>query len=307
MRKAFISTLIELAEDNPQILLLTGDVGYTVLEPFLERFSNRFFNLGVAEQNMVGVATGLAEAGFIPYLYSIAPFASLRPYEFIRNGPLLHKLPVRIVGIGGGFEYGINGLTHFGLEDIGVMRIQPRMTVVIPADCEQTRNALKATWDLPGPVYYRIGKDDKIIIPGLDGRFNLEHVQQISEGDNLLFITMGSIASEVVEATEVLATQNISCSVVVVSAFNPAPIVDLVKILSKFRIALTVEAHYTVGGLGSLVSEIVAERGIKCRIVRVGMKYMPDGFSGSQNYLYRRYGLSSKMLAKTALRVYQEH
>ena len=128
MRYAFVTTLLELAERDERILLLTGDLGFTVLEPFAEKFPyrsdlrrNRFFNVGVAEQNMVGVGTGLAEAGYIPFLYSIATFAAIRPYEFIRNGPALHRLPVRIVGVGGGFEYGSAGPTHWALEDIALM------------------------------------------------------------------------------------------------------------------------------------------------------------------------------------------
>src|SRR5690242_21944549 len=104
MRQAFTKALTHIAENDPRIVLLTADLGYTVLEPFAERFPDRFFNVGVAEQNMVGLATGLAEAGFIPFLYSIVTFATLRAYEFIRNGPILHQLPVRIVGVGGGFE-----------------------------------------------------------------------------------------------------------------------------------------------------------------------------------------------------------
>src|SRR5499426_12070 len=168
MRKAFTRTLVELAEADSRIMLLTGDLGYLALEPFIERFPGRFLNAGVAEQNMVGVATGLAEAGFLPFVYSIVTFATLRPYEFIRNGPVLHRLPVRIVGVGGGFEYGPQGTTHHGLEDVAVMRVQPGMTVIAPADHEQLATALRATWNLPGPVYYRIGKDDKTIVSGLD-------------------------------------------------------------------------------------------------------------------------------------------
>src|SRR5438477_3970004 len=129
MRRAFTNTLVELAEHDPRIMLLTGDLGYLALEPFSERFPDRFFNVGVAEQNMVGIATGLAEAGFIPFVYSIVTFATLRAYEFIRNGPILHRLPVRIFGIGGGFEYGSGGPTHYGLEDVAVMRTQPGISV----------------------------------------------------------------------------------------------------------------------------------------------------------------------------------
>src|SRR6266705_947395 len=115
MGVAVIKTLTELAEPDPRVLLLTADLGYTALEPFAEQFPHRFFNVGVAEQNMVGVATGLAEAGFIPFTYSIVAFATLRPYEFIRNGPILHRFPVRIVATGGGLEYGQNGPSHYGL------------------------------------------------------------------------------------------------------------------------------------------------------------------------------------------------
>src|SRR5947208_6407398 len=128
MRAAFAQTVCSLAANDPRVLLLTGDLGYMALEPFAQRFPDRFFNVGVAEQNMVGLATGLAEAGMVPFCYSIVTFASLRPYEFIRNGPVLHQLPVRIVGVGGGFEYGTAGPTHHGLEDIGVMRLQPGLT-----------------------------------------------------------------------------------------------------------------------------------------------------------------------------------
>src|SRR5262245_6295267 len=150
MRATFVRTLVEIAENDPRVMLLTGDLGFMALEPFFDKFNSRSFNVGVAEQNMVGLATGLAEAGFIPFAYSIVTFATLRPYEFIRNGPILHRLPVRIVGMGGGFEYGAAGPTHHGLEDVGVLRVQPGITIIAPADHEQARNAILATWDLPG-------------------------------------------------------------------------------------------------------------------------------------------------------------
>lgn len=308
MRHAFVKTLLELAERDDRILLLTGDLGYTVLESFAEKFSNhsdsrhnRFFNVGVAEQNMVGAGTGLAEAGFIPFLYSIATFAVIRPYEFIRNGPILHQLPVRIVGVGGGFEYGAAGITHWALEDIALMRAQPGITIVAPADHVQARSVLLETWDLPGPIYYRFGKDDKATIPGLDGRFSLGRAQVVREGADLLIIVTGSVASEVTMAAEVLSVEGIECTVMVVASLNPAPIDDLVAVLSRFSIALTVESHYLVGGVGSLVSEVVAEHGIDCRVVQCGVKRIPDGVSGGLDNLRHTFGLSSDALVKKAV------
>jgi transketolase len=301
VRSTFITTLLELAEHDERLLLLTGDLGFMVVEPFAERFPQRFFNVGVAEQNMVGLATGLAEAGFLPFLYSIVTFATLRPYEFIRNGPLLHHLPVRIVGVGGGMEYGHNGLTHYGLEDVGVMRVQPGMTVIAPADAPQARAALRATWDMPGPIYYRLGKDDRIVLPNLDGRFAVGRLQHIRQGEDVLLIAMGSIAGEAAAAAEMLAAQDIDCGLAVVASIAPPPIDDLRALLPTVPLVLTVEAHYTVGGVGSLVAEVVAEHRLPCRVVRCGVHTTPVGMAGSQEALNQHYGLSRAALVERVL------
>lgn len=302
MRLEFVKTLLEMAELDERILLLTGDLGFMVLEPFRDRFPTRFFNVGVAEQNMIGLATGLAEDGFVPFVYSIATFATLRPFEFIRNGPVHHNLPVRIVGIGGGFDYGPAGLTHHALEDIALMRTQPGLTIVVPADYQQARAALLATKELSGPVYYRVGKDDHAIIPGLEGRFELGRAQICREGTDLLFVTMGACAREVSMAADVLAEQGISSTIMAVASISPAPVEDIAEALSRFTVALAVEAHYTVGGLGSLVSEVAAERGASCRITRCGVKSAPHELTGSRDYLNHLHGLSRDALVETAWR-----
>lgn len=294
MRLAFAETIAELAERDARIVLLTGDLGYTVFEPFAEKFPSRFFNVGVAEQNMVGLATGLAEAGFIPFVYSIVTFASLRPYEFIRNGPILHQLPVRIVGVGAGFEYGHAGATHHGLEDAGVMRIQPGITVISPCDHQQVRTAILKTWDLAGPIYYRLSKDDKTIIPKLDGRFEIGRAQTLRDGKDVLIIGMGSIVSEAVAAAEALTTHHLSCAVMAIASLNPPPTMDLVEALSRFSLVITVEEHYTVGGIGSLVAEVIADHNLTCKLVRHGVHVMLNGISGSQHYLRHVHDLSSE-------------
>jgi transketolase len=301
MRSTFIRTLVEIAADDPRIVLLTGDLGFMALEPFIERFPDRFFNAGVAEQNMVGMATGLAEAGLLPFVYSIATFATLRPYEFIRNGPILQQLPVRIVGVGGGLEYGSNGATHHAVEDVGVLRLHPGMTIAVPADYEQTRAALLATWDLPGPVYYRIGKDSKAVVPGLAGRFELGRAQCIRTGSDLAIFAMGNTALEAAAVADMLAAHGIGCSVSVISCVNPPPIDDLAAILATVPIALTVEAHYVTGGIGSLIAEVIAERGLSCRLVRRGIAAPPNGRSGSRDYMHHLNGISCEALEHTVL------
>ena len=300
MRGTFARTLAELAERDSRVMLLTADLGYMALEPFSDRFPDRFLNVGVAEQNMIGIASGLAEAGFIPFVYSIVTFAALRPYEFIRNGPILQKLPVRIIGVGGGVDYAYDGATHYGLEDIGVMRIQPGITVVAPADYEQARTALMATWDMPGPVYYRLSKDDKTIVPNLNGRFGLGECQVIREGVDAIFLCMGTIATEAVSAADALQERGVSAAVAVVASINPPPKAALRNLLKQHDLALTVEAHYTVGGIGSLVSEVVAEEGFPCRVLRCGISEMPNGATGSLGYVYDTNGISAARLAERA-------
>lgn len=306
MRKAFVSTLVELAAQDSRIVLLTGDLGFMALEPFADKFPERFFNVGVAEQNMVGIATGLAEAGFIPYVYSIDPFAVLRPYEFIRNGPIHHQLPVRIVGVGGGLEYGHQGMTHYGLEDIGVLRVQPGIAIIAPADAPQAATTIRKTWDLPGPVFYRLSKNTKTVIPGLEGRFEIGRLQMVCEGQGLLFIAMGAIASEVAAATTTLHAQGINCGMAVIASINPQPADDLIDLLKRFNTVVTVEAHYVVGGVGSLVSEVIAEHGLACQVIRCGVKKNINGITGSQAYLQDLHGLSAKALADTALHSLQK-
>lgn len=302
MRKAFIRTLTELAEDDERILLLTGDLGYTVIETFAERFPRRFFNVGVAEQNLVGIATGLAEAGYIPFVYSIATFAVMRAYEFIRNGPLAHDLPVRIIGIGGGFEYPSAGFTHYAVDDVGVMRVQPRLTIIAPADHEQAVTALRATWRQEGAIYYRLGKDDVNTVPGLNGRFEAGRAQVVSEGRDILLIAMGPIARQAGEAARRLTAHGHSVGLMIVDTVNPPPVDHLRHALTSVPVAMTVEAHYRVGGLGSLVSEIVAEHALGCRVARCGVADMPVGRTGSDAWTAAQHGLSTEGLVASALR-----
>ena len=301
MRNAFATSLDRLAEQDDRVVLLTGDLGFMVFDEFAERHPDRFINAGVAEQNMVGVATGLAEAGFIPFAYSIATFASMRPYEFVRNGALLHRLPVRIVGVGAGFDYGANGVTHYALEDVALMRSQPEMTVLAPADRAQTTTMIDATWDHPGPIYLRLGKGGGEI-PGLDGAFELGTSTVISEGGDMALIALGSAAGDAVEAADALRERGIDASVTVASTLGPEPDPTIAELLTRVPLALTVEAGYRSGGLGSAVAELAAEGGFGCRVIRCGVDRMPHGVSGSQAYLNDVFGLSAARLAETAVR-----
>jgi transketolase len=301
VRGPFLRKLTDLARHEPRVVLLTGDLGFAAIEPFAEAHPDRFYNVGVAEQNMLGMATGLAEAGFLPFVYSIAPFVTRRPYEFIHNGPVLQKLPVRIVGIGGGFEYGHAGPTHHAIDDVALMRVMPEICIISPADYLQAVSALEKSWNRPGPIYYRLGKDDLTIVPGLDGEFELGCAQLIQEGDDLVFITMGSVATETVAAAATLRQLGQHASVAVVASVRPEPVADLCAIIQRVPLVVTVEAHSINGGLGSLVAEIIAERNLHARLIRCGMRSGHSSLSGDNTYLNAANCISRDALVQQVL------
>lgn len=301
MRTALIETLCELAADDPRPFLLTADLGWSIIEPFAARFPDRFLNVGVAEQNMVGIATGLAQVGYIPYVYTIATFSSMRCYEQIRNGPILHRLPVRVVGIGGGYSYGHAGPTHHALEDLCIARTQPGLTVLAPADRLQARTVVQASLDLPGPAYLRIGKAAGDGVPGLQGRFALGRPEVVREGTDLLFLCVGEIATEALRAATLLHKQGVSAAVAVLAHLGFTASDELRELLARYRTVLSVEEGYTAGGLGSLAAETIASERLDCWLDLCGVtRGFPD-IGGSTDFMRRQSGLCGEQLAERAL------
>jgi transketolase len=303
MRNAFVATLLELAADDERIVLVTADLGWSVLEPFAERYPQRFLNVGVAEQNMIGIGTGLAQVGYVPFLYSIATFASMRAYEQVRNGPILHRLPVRLVGIGGGFAYGHGGPTHYALEDLALARIQPGMTVIAPADPAQTAAALRATLDHPGPIYFRVGKGGNPPVPGLDGRFALGRPELVRDGADVLLLATGAIVHEALAAAALLERRGTRAAVAVLAHLDFAAGPALRAFLARYPAVVTVEEGYAAGGLGSLIAEAIAAHRLPCRLAICGVRAPFAGESGSHAYMQRRYDLHPDALAERAAAV----
>jgi transketolase len=307
VRKAFVEKLLELAADDDRIFLVTADLGWSVLEVFAQKHPERFLNVGVAEANMAGIATGLAQAGFIPFIYSIATFSSMRCYEQVRNGPLLHLLPVRIVGIGGGFAYGHAGATHYALEDLTIGRTQPGMTVLAPADPAQTFSVVQATMDLPGPAYLRIGKGSNPQVPGLEGRFAFGRPEVVREGREVLFLACGPIVHEALVAATLLGKEGISAAVAILAHLPFSPSEDLIDLLRGFPAVVSVEEGYVAGGLGSLVAEAIALHGLDCRLDITGVRQPSSGVSGSEAYMRAQSGLDPVSLAKAARQCLAAH
>jgi len=291
---------MDLAATDPRLFLLTGDLGWSVVEPFAAAYPDRFLNVGVAEANMAGIAAGLALTGYTPFIYSIATFTSMRCYEQVRNGAVVHRLPVRIIGIGGGFSYGHAGPSHHALEDLAICRTQPGLTVLVPADPQQTATAVRLAQSLPGPAYLRIGKGGNAPVPGLEGRLRLGRPETVREGTGVLFLTTGSIVHEALEACGVLEPRGVSPAVAVMAHLPFAPGPALVETLARFDVVVTVEEGFTAGGLGSLAAEAIARYGLRCRLCACGVNRNFISRSGSERWLRRRHGLDGGSLAEAA-------
>jgi transketolase len=303
VRTALLETLTELAASDDRVFLLTGDLGWSVVEGFAAEYPDRFVNVGVAEQNLAGVAAGLAMTGYVPFIYSIATFTSMRCYEQVRNGAVLHHLPVRVIGIGGGFSYGHAGPTHHALEDLSIARTQPGLTTLAPADPAQTKAVIRWSMSHPGPCYLRIGKGGNPPVPGLDGRFAPGRPEVVREGRDVLLLAVGGVVHDCLAAAELLSARGLSATVAVTAhlPFEPSP--ELIALLRRFPAAVTAEEGSAVGGLGSLAAEAIATAGLRTRLHIAGVRRPADGRSGSDKWMRSLHGLDPASLADAAVRM----
>jgi transketolase len=291
MRNNFIQKLIEIASKDKRIVLLTADLGFSVLEDFANKFPDRFYNLGVSEQNMVGVATGLAESGFIPFTYTIAPFSVLRPYEFIRNGPILHNLPVRIVAIGAGFEYGNHGSTHHLIEDIAITRVFPNLSIYSPINGKNAESILDKSYLENNPTYYRIGKNKDSLSDNLD-YVESDNFIQLSKGDDSVAVFgIGSIVEEILKCNNIIDKKISSYAITKIDQKIQK---ELIPIIQKYKNIISVEAHYINGGIGSMIAEIIAENQLTAKLYRLGVRELSDGIFGDAEFMYRKHKISDK-------------
>lgn len=259
MRTAFIETLCELAEQDERIWLLTGDLGYSVLERFAARFPDRFVNVGVAEQNMTGVAAGLALYGKIVFTYSIANFPTMRCLEQIRNDVCYHNLNVKIVAVGGGLAYGSAGYTHHAVEDLAVMRAMPNMTVLAPGDPVETRLATRAIVDWPGPCYLRLGKAGEPVVHRGEPAFTIGRAIPVHNGREVTVITTGGVLHAAVQAAEMLRAEGIHTGVLSIPTVKPLDEAAIRAVAQTSRALVVVEEHSMIGGLGAAVAEVLSQ------------------------------------------------
>lgn len=301
MRNAFADELTRLAPENERLVLLSGDIGNKLFDKFKAVDPSRFYNCGVAEANMMGVAAGMALSGLRPVVYTITPFTTTRCFEQIRVDACYHNAPVIIVGTGSGLSYAELGPTHHSLEDMAILRTLPGMRVLAPCDITELRLALRAALQEDGPVYIRIGKKGEPDIHPEPPAFRIGQSIVVRPGTDIAILVAGTIMPEALQAAELLATQGISAEVVSFHSIKPLDTAYLDQARQRFKLLVTVEEHGRIGGLGGAVAEWRAPlRHAPAHIV-FGT---PDAFMhevGSQAYAREKFGLSATPLAHNIL------
>ena len=297
LRDVFGDTLSELARHNPSIVVLDADLANsTKADKFAQAHPDRFLEMGIAEQNMVGVAVGMATLGFVPWLSSFTVFFTHRALDPVRMLVAQTHANVKIGAAYSGLLTGYTGKTHQDVEDLAIMRAMPGMTVLAPADEFECAAMIRWATEYVGPVYLRLTRDPGPVVFGPDYRFELGALHQLRDGSDLLMVSTGTQSSRCFEAAQALEKEGISAAVLHVPTIKPLRPEDLLRACERFDLVFTVEEHTKLGGLGGLVSEILSEHSPRT-VVRLGLQDQ-WGESAPNDFLLDKYQLSAKRVAE---------
>ena len=300
MKSAIAAALVEAAERDPSIMLLTGDLGYGAFETFQQRFPDRFINCGVAEQNMLGVAGGLGAEGMRPVVYSIGNFLLLRAAEQIRNDVVAPRRPVLLVAAGGGFTYGAAGYSHHLTEDLAFMRSLPGLTVFTPSQLSDVEPMVRSWLDEPRPVYLRLDRPRTGAVE-CDQPLRIGHWRRVRDGSDVTLFGVGGTVDVGLEAACLLEEHGVSASVVDCTQMTDLDSTSLSELLAATPLAVTVEEHSLRGGLSSVVSEEIATRGLPVRLLRFGVDDAYTQLAGPPSFLQEQYGMSEAAIVDAVL------
>jgi transketolase len=305
MRNAFADEITRLGQSDPRIVLLSGDIGNKLFDKFKEHCPGRFFNCGVAEGNMMGVAAGLAMNGLRPVVYTITPFTTTRCFEQIRVDACYHNVPVTIVGTGAGLSYAELGPTHHSCEDIAILRTLPGMTVLCPCDSIELRLGLRATFRQDGPVYMRIGKKGEPNMHAAEPDFRIGRSITMRPGSDVCLISTGNMMPVALKAADMLQTDGISARVESFHTVKPLDIGRLEEIFASYSLIATTEEHSGIGGLAGAVAEWYALNGKHRTILSfsVADEFMHE--TGTQDYARRRFGLTAENMFQRITQAYR--
>jgi transketolase len=296
VRDAFVDSLLAKAAKDDRIWLLNADLGFSVLEPFEQRFPDRYINVGIAEQNMAGIAAGLALSGKKVFIYSIGNFPTFRCLEQLRNDVCYHDADVKVVSVGGGFAYGAQGYTHHAIEDLAVMRTLPGMTVIAPGDPAETRAAVDYFAEHDGPGYLRLGRAGEAMVHGTDISISKQsNLQLVKSGEKrVLVLSTGGILTECVAAGEQLKARGVDVTVMSMPKLKPIDEAAVLNKLQEYDSVVTVEEHSLLGGLRDTIAPMIAISQSKIQLRSLGVKDgCTKGVIGDQNYMRQHCGIDA--------------
>ena len=307
MRIAFTNALFEIIKNDKKVILLTADLGYSVFEELEKKYPRQFVNVGIAEQNMTGLAAGMAIEGLTPVIYSIVPFSTMRNFEQIRNDICYQNLNVKIVGVGAGFSYGPYGHTHHGLEDIAILRPLPNLEIYSPGDPAEADAVTKIALKRVGPAYIRLGRAGEPAVH--EGKINVIRGKaiQMSEGNDVGIFSSGAMLYTANKVKSQLQSLGISTALFSMPTIKPLDTKAVVKAAHTAKLLVSIEEHFAVGGLGSAISECLTDAGSKARLLRIGV---PDSFTkviGAQEFMRKANGLDPDSIVAALIRQYKKY
>jgi transketolase len=296
-RATYGQAMLSVAERFPNVVVATADLGGSSgLDRFSKSYPDRFINLGIAEQNMVGVAAGIAGEGFNVFASSFAPFITMRAAEQVRMNLGYMQKNVKLVGIGSGLSMGYLGNSHFGLEDLAIMRSLPGMRIVCPSDGVDILRTIEDACHYEGPMYIRLtGQPNNQVIYGVDSQINFETTDMIREGHGVAILSHGAVLGNVINAAKILDEDDINCSVYNIRTIKPVQTAFLQNIMEKYSHIIVIEEHSKIGGLGTVVADFLSSFTVHPPLYHISL---PDTFgpSGSYDFLLSYHGLDTKSI-----------
>jgi transketolase len=307
MRNAFASEMTSLASEDNRIVLLSGDIGNRLFDDYKSHAPDRFINCGIAEANMIGVASGMAMCGLRPIAYTITPFITARCYEQIKVDVCYHNLPVIIVGVGGGLSYAELLSTHHSCDDIALLRILPNMTVICPSDSHEVRAALRAAVEHGGPVYIRLGKKNEPLIHEKQPEFTIGKGIVIREGRNVCMLSTGNLMPLALETAAMFGDAGISARVVSFHTVKPLDEDLLTDAFNSFDVVITLEEHGLLGGFGSSVSEWLVKRpAARADLLQIGVDDVFCYEAGKQEDARRTFNITKESIVERTRELYRQ-
>lgn len=304
MRDTFVRTLVECAKNDKNIELITGDLGFGVLKPFWEQCPNQFTNAGIAEQNMTGIAAGMALEGKNVFTYSIGNFPTLRCIEQIRNDCAYHNANVKVVCIGGGFVYGSLGMSHQATEDIAILRALPDVVVLAPADLVEAEECTKALVKYKGTAYLRLGRGGEKRIHDKIENFQIGKAIKVCDGEKIAIFSTGAIFEEIMAAQKILIENGIKPAIYTFPTVKPIDKEVIETVAKDLDIIVTCEEHNVLGGFGSAVAEVLAEMtDQKARLLRIGINDKYSVIVGNQHYLRKKYKIDAENIVNKIINI----